>query len=114
MLDLELRAELAKISRSLAHMGRLLVSLHRKVNHMSDVQDDIDAETATIEGDVTQINTGLANVDTEIASLEAQIAAGQTPDLTGLKAAVADLGTAATNVANAAPVPEPTPDAPTS
>lgn len=74
-------------------------------------QADIDAAAAQIQSDVAAENAATAAIKTEIADLEAKIAAGQPADLTGLKAAVAALDSAAADEQSAAPAPAPAPAA---
>lgn len=88
--------ELAAIRASL-HL------LHRKVDRLMSQQDDLNTEVQQIEADVAGIKTASDAIKTEIADLEAQIAAGQPVDLTGLKAAVADLDSAASDVGSIPP-----------
>lgn len=86
---------------------RLLQELHRKVDRIMTTQDELNAEAQQIETDVASIKDATGKINSEIAALEAQIASGQPVDLTGLKAAVADLDGATTAVAAVPPAPAP-------
>lgn len=80
---------------------------------MDVTQEDLD-NLATEVGDVkTALDAGMATVQTELDALETQIQEGKPSnelDLTGLKSAVADLGSDVTKVGELKPTPSnPTP-----
>lgn len=87
----------AEIIRALREITERLVRTERKVDRiMSEQQADVDAITAQLgqqDTDIrnltTQVTSGQAALDTAITNLEAQVAAGQPADLTQLKAAAA-------------------------
>jgi predicted nucleic acid-binding Zn-ribbon protein len=86
-----------------------LAEINQKLDVIMTAQDDINAATSQIEADVAAENAATDAIKAEIANLEAQVAAGQAPDLTGLKAAVADLDAAAASEEGAVPPPPPAP-----
>ena len=75
----------------LRQIQQALQELNAKADIIMATQDDINAEAQQIEADVAAENTALSAIQAEIAALEA---ANPAIDLTGLKAAVADLDSA--------------------
>ena len=89
----------------LDRLERLLYELHRKAYKIMSQQDDLNTEAQQIEADVAGIKSASDAIKQEIADLEAQIANNQPVDLSGLKAAVADLDSATTDVGSIPPAP---------
>lgn len=81
---------------------RSLAELHRKVDRLMATQAEIDAMVADIEAKVGALGTAADAIKAEIAALQN---ANPALDLSGLTKAVADLDTAAADVAAIPPAP---------
>jgi predicted nucleic acid-binding Zn-ribbon protein len=70
--------------------------LHAKVDILMSQQDEVAADVAAVEADVTKLNAAADAIKAEIAALQQQ---NPGLDLSGLQAAVADLDAATSGVA---------------
>ena len=72
-----------------AQVDRHASQIHHLKEKLMSVQDDLDALTARVNTDNTNISNALADLKTQVADLQAQVDAGGTvADLSGLTAAV--------------------------
>jgi uncharacterized protein YlxW (UPF0749 family) len=85
-----------------------LDKLEERIHHMeasqSNLQSEVDSDTAAIQQVGADLTASVGNVQSELDSLQSQIAAsGVSVDLSGLEKAVADLDTQAKAVSSLAP-----------
>lgn len=84
-------------------IDRRLKTVEKKIKELgvkvSATQDQIDALAATLHQEDSDLNTAIANIEAWIA------AHPDAPDLSGLQAEVANLGTAVSSAAGLVPAP---------
>lgn len=107
LFDAAILAALAFAVYQLTTLGRALMATQEQVDALTAQVTDLDARVGKIGTEVKTALDTQAVLVAEVADLKAQLAAGNAVDLSGLEAAVANVGTAI------AAVDDLIPDAPT-
>jgi hypothetical protein len=100
----EIHSALHEIKNLINKVLRHQLETRKELKHIMSAQDDLNALVASEDADLAAIGTAIQTVKDEVA---AAIAANPAIDLSGLKAAEAQLSAVSGNVLAIAPTPAP-------